>query len=213
LLTVKAPVNAATHILACLAAVAGLVFLIARAIGDGPKLAVLTVYGISLVTMFGASAVYHAVTRWPRLTALLRRIDHASIFLMIAGSYTPVLFFGLAGIWRSAMLIAIWTVTAAGLVLAIRFIDAPRWLSTALYVALGWLAVIPSAKLVAALPLGAIELIALGGLLYTIGAVVYAAKRPNLVPNRFGFHELFHLFVVAAAASHYAAVAAFLAPL
>lgn len=209
----KAPVNASTHLVACGAAIVGLAFLLARAWGNDIKLVVLAVYGISLVTMFGASGVYHAVTRWPRLTAVLRRIDHASIFLMIAGSYTPVLFFGLAGAWRWAMLLAIWTVSAAAIVLAIRFIEAPRWLSTALYVTLGWLAVIPSAKLVAALPAAAIALIALGGLLYTIGAIVYATKRPDLVPNRFGFHELFHLFVVAAAAAHYAAVAAFLAPL
>lgn len=209
----KAPVNASTHIVACFAAIAGVGYLIAHAWGNGSKIAVLAIYGVSLVTMFGASSIYHAVTRWPRLTFVLRRIDHASIFLMIAGSYTPVLFFGLDGAWRWAMLLAIWSVTAVAIVVAIRFIDAPRWLSTALYVALGWLAVIPSAKLVAALPHRAITLIALGGLLYTIGAIVYASKRPNLVPQRFGFHELFHLFVVAAAAAQYAAVAGFLAPM
>jgi hemolysin III len=210
---VKAPVNPAAHAIAFIAAVAGVTFLLVRAWGDPLKALVLGVYGLSVMTLFGASATYHAITRWPRLTALLRRIDHASIFIMIAGTYTPVLYFGLRGTWRSAMLAAIWTITAAAVVVAVRFVDAPRWLSTALYLALGWAALVPSAKLVAALPPPATALIVLGGLLYTTGAIVYATKWPNPAPNRFGFHEVFHLFVVAAAGAQYAAVARFLAPM
>src|ERR1700692_1439145 len=143
----KAPVNPSAHALAFVAAVAGFIFLLVRAWGDPLKALVLGVCGLSVMTLFGASATYHAITRWPRLTALLRRIDHASIFIMIAGTYTPVLYFGLRGTWRSAMLAAIWTITAAAVVVAVRFVDAPRWLSTALYLALGWAALVPSAKL------------------------------------------------------------------
>jgi hemolysin III len=209
----KAPVNASTHLVAFVAAAVGSAFLLVRAWGDVPKALVLGVYGVSVMTLFGASAFYHAVTRWPRLTAVLRRIDHASIFLMIAGTYTPVLFFGLTGAWRTAMLMAIWTITAGAVIVAVRYVDAPRWVSTALYLALGWAAVIPAAKLIAALPHAATALIVLGGLLYTAGAIVYATKQPDLFPNRFGFHEVFHLFVVAAAGAQYAAVAAFLAPM
>ncbi|HTJ28417.1 MAG TPA: hemolysin III family protein [Candidatus Limnocylindria bacterium] len=209
----KPPVNATTHGVASIAAAAGAVFLLVRAWGDVPKALVLGIYGVSVTVLFAASASYHAITRWPRLTAVLRRIDHASIFLMIAGTYTPVLFFGLRGTWRSAMLGAIWTIAAVAIFVAIRFVDAPRALSTALYLALGWAALVPSAKLVAALPPPATALIALGGVLYTAGALVYATKRPNLFPNRFGFHEVFHLLVVAAAGAQYAAVAGYLAPM
>jgi hemolysin III len=209
----KAPVNAATHAVAFIAAAAGAAFLLARAWGDEPKAFVLGVYGLSVTMLFGASASYHAITRWPRVTAVLRRIDHAAIFFMIAGTYTPLLFFGLGGTWRTVMLAAVWTIAAVAVVVAIRFVNAPRALSTGLYVALGWAVVVPAAKLVAALPLPATALIALGGVLYTAGAVVYVTKRPDPIPNRFGFHEMFHLLVVAAAGAQYAAVAAFLAPM
>lgn len=204
---VKAPVNAWTHGVAFAAATAGLVYLVRLGVGHPATLAVLIVYGIALMMLFGASALYHALTWSPRLTAVLRGVDHASIVVGIAGTYTPVLYFGLSGPWRVWMLAGVWTLTAAAVFVQVRWIDAPRWFSTAVYVLLGWAALIPAVKLVAALPRTATLLIALGGLFYTAGAIVYARKWPDPLPQRFGFHEVFHLLVVAGASVHFVAVA------
>lgn len=202
----KAPVNAWTHGIAFAAAAAGLAYLVHLGIGNAATLGVLIVYGVALMLLFGASALYHALTWSARLTAVLRRVDHASIVVGIAGTYTPVLYFGLSGAWRAWTLAGIWTLTAAAVFVQVRWIDAPRWFSTAVYMLLGWAAIIPAVKLVAALPRVTTLLIALGGLLYTAGALVYARKWPNPLPNRFGFHEVFHLLVVAGASVHFVAV-------
>lgn len=203
---VKAPVNAWTHGIAFAAAAVGLAYLVRLGVGKPATLAVLIVYGVALMMLFGASALYHALTWSPRLTAVLRGVDHASIVVGIAGTYTPILYFGLSGAWRTWMLAAVWALTAAAVFVQVRWIDAPRWFSTTVYMLLGWAAVVPAVKLVAALPRIATLLIALGGVCYTLGAVVYARKWPNPFPNRFGFHELFHLLVVAGASAHFVAV-------
>lgn len=203
---VKAPVNAWTHAMAFAAAAAGLVYLVRLGLGNAATLAVLIVYGVALMILFGASALYHALTWSPRLTAVLRGVDHASIVIGIAGTYTPVLYFGLTGAWRVWMMASVWALTAAVVFVQVRWIDAPRWFSTTVYMLLGWAALVPAVKLVAALPRVTTLLIALGGLLYTLGAIVYARKWPNPFPNRFGFHEVFHLLVVAGASAHFVAV-------
>jgi len=143
---------------------------------------------------------------------VLRRLDHASIYVMMAASYTPVLFFGLDGMWRMVTIAVVWTLSAVGVIVSIWLLHAPRAVSTALYAAFGWAAVIPAVKLVERLSLTATTLIAAGGVLYTLGAVVYATKALNFRPGRFGFHEVFHCFVVAAAAVHFIAIAFFIAP-
>jgi hemolysin III len=121
-----------------------------------------------------------------------------------------VLFVGLDGAWRIATLAAIWGVAIAGVVLTIWFVHAPRWLSATVYVAMGWFAIVPAFKLVPALPHVVTLLIALGGLLYTLGALVYATRKMDVLPRRFGFHEVFHLFVLAGAAAQFIAIAGFL---
>ena len=209
----KLPVNPWPHAVAFVFAAIGLVYLIVRFRLSASTVAVMCVYGSGLLVLFGASSVYHALaSRRPAFTPVLRRIDHASIYVMMAGSYTPVLYFGLDGIWRTATIAAVWTVSAAGVIVSIWLLHAPRALSTALYAAFGWAAVIPAVKLVERLPLPATVLIAAGGVLYTIGAVVYATKALNFWPGRFGFHEVFHCFVLAAAAVHFVAIAFFIAP-
>jgi hemolysin III len=123
-----------------------------------------------------------------------------------------VLFAGLSGWWRIGTIAAIWAVAAAGIVLTVWFVNAPRWLSAAIYVAMGWLVLVPGMQLIRNLPLVALMLFAAGGVLYTTGAVIYATRQMNFLPRRFGFHEVFHVFVLAAAATQYAGVAFFMLP-
>ncbi|GAC1660183.1 MAG: hypothetical protein NVS4B13_08410 [Candidatus Elarobacter sp.] len=206
----KEPVDARISFVGLLAALAGVAYLALRFHADHPLLAVMLVYGVSMCALFGASALYHGVPVSTRATAVLRRIDHAAIYVLIAGTYTPVLFVGLDGTWRIATTASIWGVALAGIVLTIWFVRAPRWLSAAIYIAMGWLAVVPAVKVVPILPHAATVLIGVGGLFYTLGAVVYATKSLNVRPRRFGFHEIFHLFVLAGAVTHFTAIAGFL---
>jgi hemolysin III len=207
---VKEPVDARISFAGLFAAVAGIVFLAIRFHGDLPVLAAMVVYGASLCVLFGASSLYHGVPASPAWTTVLRKIDHAAIYVLIAGTYTPVLFVGLDGAWRISTLGSIWGVAIAGVVLTIWFVHAPRWLSATVYIAMGWFAIVPAFKLVPTLPHVVTLLVALGGLLYTLGALVYATRRLDLLPRRFGFHEVFHLFVLAGAATQFVAIAGFL---
>jgi hemolysin III len=207
---VKEPVDARISFAGLLAAMAGVVYIVIRFHGNLPVLAAMLVYGASLFVLFGASSLYHGIPASAARTTVLRKVDHAAIYVLIAGSYTPVLFVGLDGAWRIATLASIWGVAVAGVMLTIWFVHAPRWLSAAVYIAMGWFAIVPAFKLVPALPHVVTFLIALGGLLYTLGAVVYATRKLDLLPRRFGFHEIFHLFVLAGAATHFVAIAGFL---
>ncbi|GAC1412531.1 MAG: hemolysin III family protein [Candidatus Velthaea sp.] len=195
-------------------ALIGFGYLIARFHEDVVSLVVMSVYGGGLVVAFGASALYHWLGgAGPRRNAVFRRIDHATIFVLIASTYTPVLYFGLDGVWRVASISSVWFLALVGITSTVWFVGAPRALSTAFYVALGWAAVIPGARLVAALPHPAIALFLLGGVLYSLGGAVYATRSLDFAPGRFGFHEVFHVFVLAAAVVHFTAIAFNLVPL
>jgi hemolysin III len=165
------------------------------------------VYGVGLCALFGGSALYHR-WRWnPRWRPILRRIDHSTIFVFIAASYTPVCLLVLSGTVRWVVLGTVWAGALGGVALSVAWITAPRVLASACYVALGWVAVIAFPQLSAALPLLPLLLIGGGGVLYTVGAVVFAFQRPNPWPSVFGFHEIFHAFVVLAATAHFVALA------
>jgi hemolysin III len=207
---VKEPVDARISFAGLLAAIGGVVYIVIRFHGNLPVLAAMLVYGASLCVLFGASSLYHGIPTSAARTTVLRKVDHAAIYVLIAGSYTPVLFVGLDGAWRIATLAAIWGVAVAGVMLTIWFVHAPRWLSAAVYITMGWFAIVPAFKLVPALPHVVTLLIALGGLLYTLGAVVYATRKLDLLPRRFGFHEIFHLFVLAGATAQFVGIAFFL---
>jgi hemolysin III len=165
------------------------------------------VYAASVTGLFGASALYHRVTwRRPAVRRWMRRLDHAMIFVLIAGTYTPFALLAFDdGIGR-VLLVAVWSGAAGGVALKLLWIDAPKWLGVAVYIGLGWLAVWTFPSLVDAVGVIPTVLVGLGGLLYTTGAVVYATRRPDPVPTVFGYHELFHLLVVIAAALQYAVV-------
>jgi hemolysin III len=173
----------------------------------------LSVYAVSLVALFGVSALYHRIN-WQSLTARdwMRRLDHSMIFVLIAGSYTPFATLVLHGPLALAILLAVWTGAGLGVVFNLIWTGAPRWLRAALYVGLGWIAVAAAPQLHAAIGTGGLALLGLGGVLYTLGAVVYALRRPDPAPAVFGYHELFHILVIAAAAVQFAVIAFWIVP-
>ncbi|BCJ87141.1 PAQR family membrane homeostasis protein TrhA [Effusibacillus dendaii] len=213
LLGMREPVNTWTHFVTFIAAIVGLVLLI-RLSGDNPsKLVTMTVYGVSVILLFGASSLYHWVRTTPEKQFVLRKIDHISIYALIAGTYTPVFYYGLEGAWKWTMLAAVWALATIGMVLKLWFMKLPRYVSTAFYLTLGWIAVVPFLKLIENLPTGAIVLMFVGGVAYTIGAIIYATKCFDFFPNRFGFHEIFHLFVSAGSIAHFVMIAYYITPL
>ena len=176
--------------------------------GSGRARVAVAVYALSVAALFGTSALYHRVT-WRRLGARrwMRRLDHTMIFVLIAGSYTPFALLVLRGTLGTVILIAVWSAALAGAVFKLIWIDAPGWLMAATYVAIGWIAVVAIPELVHGLGVVAVCAIGAVGILYSAGGVIYARKRPDLVPMVFGYHELFHLLVILAAALQYAVVA------
>jgi hemolysin III len=170
------------------------------------------VYGIGLCSLFAASGLYHR-WRWnPRWRPLLRRVDHSTIFIFIAASYTPIALLVLSGTVQIVVLASAWAGAADGVAMSVAWISAPRWLVAACYLALGWVAVIAMPQLAGELGVAPFVLFAVGGLLYTVGAVVYASRRPNPWPRIFGFHEVFHALVIAAAVVHFVAMAGWVIP-
>ena len=176
--------------------------------GSGRERVAMAVYALSVAALFGTSAVYHRVN-WRTLGARrwMRRLDHTMIFVLIAGTYTPFALLVLHGTLAVAILITAWGATLLGAVFKLLWIDAPGWLDASTYVAVGWIAIAATPELVHRLGIAAVVTLALGGVLYSVGAVIYARKRPDPLPAVFGYHELFHLLVIAAAALQYAVIA------
>jgi hemolysin III len=167
------------------------------------------VFAAAVATMFGVSALYHRVTWQPRARRWMRRLDHAAIYLLIAGTYTPFGLLVLSGVWRWTILPIVWSGAVAAIALKLVWVDAPGWLSAVLGIVLGWVGVIALPQLWAHSGLAGLVPLVLGGILSPAGAIVYARRRPDPVPAVFGYHELFHVLVIAAAACQYAAVAVF----
>jgi hemolysin III len=173
----------------------------------------MAVYAVSLSGLLGTSALYHRVNwRRPEIRRWMRRLDHSMIFLLIAGTVTPFALLVMSGSLADALLIAVWAGALAGIVVELIWVDAPKWVSTIVYVAVGWIGALGFPAIVVAAGVGAGALIAAGGVLYTAGAVVYARQRPDPNPAVFGYHEIFHVLVLAAAAAHFAAIAIYALP-
>jgi hemolysin III len=191
--------------------VAGLALVIA-APGGRPTLAA-AIYAVSVAALFGTSALYHRVT-WASQNARrwMRRLDHSMIFLLIAGTYTPFALLVLDGTLAVVILAVVWAGALGGIVLKLVWIDAPKPLVAMLYVMLGWVALAVFPELLDGLGVTSTALVAGGGILYTAGAIVYALGRPNPAPTVFGYHEIFHALVIAAAALQYAVIAFFVIP-
>jgi hemolysin III len=180
---------------------------------NGRATAAVSIYAFSVAGLFGASALYHRIN-WSTTGARrwMRRLDHSMIFLLIAGTYTPFAVLVLNGPLATAILIVVWAAALGGIVLKLAWIDAPKWLVALIYVAIGWVALAAFPQLLDKLGVTATAMVAAGGLLYTVGAVVYARKRPDPSPTVFGYHEIFHALVILAAALQYAVVAFWVLP-
>jgi hemolysin III len=165
------------------------------------------VYAASLSALLGTSALYHRITWSPAARRWMGRLDHSMISVLIAGTYTPFGMTALSGSVGAFLLVAAWGGAAAGIGLHVLWLDAPKWLSAATYVAMGWVGVAAAPAVVAGVGWTAAALLLAGGVVYSVGAYVYAVRRPDPVPAVFGYHEVFHALVVLAALTHYVAVA------
>jgi hemolysin III len=192
-----------SHVAGAAAAIAGTIVLLAAARGAADRTAVALVYGCSAVFMFSASSLYHAFKKGEDEISLWRKLDHIAIFFMIAGTYTPMCYIYLTGWWRWSIIIVQWSVVVFGLFFKIFYLNAPRALYTVMYVLMGWVALVPIKQLIDAMPAGSLMLVLAGGIAYTAGAVMYAAKKPVVVPGMFGYHEIFHIFILLGATLHY----------
>jgi len=171
------------------------------------------IYAFSLSALLGTSALYHRVNwRRPNVRRWMRRLDHSMIFVLIAGTYTPFALLVLHGTIATAILAVVWIGAIAGTIVEMIWIEAPKWVTAIIYLSLGWVAIVAVPEMWSAIGIGGTALVAAGGLLYTAGAVVYATQRPNPNPAVFGYHEVFHLFVILAAAAQFAAVAFYALP-
>jgi len=171
------------------------------------------IYALSLSALFGTSALYHRVNwKRPNVRLWMRRLDHSMIFFLIAGTYTPFALLALHGTLATAILVVVWVGAIAGAIVEMIWIDHPKWASVLIYMSLSWVAVVCFPALWSSLGVAGALLLVAGGALYTAGAIVYAIQRPNPNPAIFGYHEVFHLFVIAAALAHFSAIAFFALP-
>lgn len=206
------PVSGMTHLISAVLAAIGTVVLLYLGRGSLTKEISLLVYGISLVLMFSASATYHLATPGPERLLRLRKLDHSAIYLLIAGTYTPICLYFFSGFWRWGLLGIIWGMALVGVGVKLFIINAPRWTTAGVYLVMGWMAVLAAGEMLRSMPGAALMWVVLGGLFFTLGAVVYITKRPNFYPEVFGFHEVWHIFVILGCLSHFIVVAGFIAP-
>jgi hemolysin III len=203
---IRDPFSAISHFIGAAAALIGSCWLLLQSGGSPIKIVAFIIYGLSLVALFSASGVYHSVIAQPRTITILRKIDHSAIYLLIAGSYTPFCLIAFQGFWHWGLLAIIWSLALAGIVVKVFIINTPRWITAGLYVLMGWLSVFAVQEFLLRLPPQSFGWLLAGGILYTLGAVIYITKKGNFFPGVFGFHELWHVFVLLGAAAHFVAV-------
>jgi len=202
----REPVNSLTHWAGAALALVGLIALLLIGSSTLTKIISLGVYGLSLIAMFSASATYHMVRVKEKTLEVFRKIDHAAIYLLIAGTYTPICINAFSGFWKWGLLAIVWSLAVIGITLKMFFIRAPRWLNAGIYVLMGWLSISAIGPMLASLPAWVLGWLLAGGIIYTLGAVVYITKIFDFKPGVFGFHEVWHIFVLLAAAAHFVAV-------
>ena len=209
------PWSAITHGAGAVLSLAGTIYLLLRtaAEGNGLVFGLMAVYGLSMVCLYTASTLYHCLRVSVPGRLALRKYDHCSIYLLIAGSYTPICMTVLWGGVGGPLLLAIWLCAAAGIILTITKLDIPRWLTSVIYLAMGWMALFAIAPLSRVLPAAGMFWLIAGGVLYTVGGVLYAVKWPGRNNPRFGCHEIFHVFIVLGSVSHFILMYSVVAPL
>jgi hemolysin III len=206
--SLRDPVSGLTHFIGALLAVAGLVALIVKA--SNPlrpwHLTTYCVFGAGMILLYTASTLYHWLPLGSTGRSRLRKLDHMMIFVLIAATYTPFCLVPLRGAWGWSIFGTVWAVALMGIVFKAFWIHAPRWLSAAMYVCMGWIVIVGIVPLVRTLQPGGLFWLVTGGLLYTAGGLIYAVKRPDPFPDVFGFHEIFHIFVMLGTGAHFWAV-------
>jgi hemolysin III len=209
---IREPANGLTHFFAAIAAAIGSGILIYIGRNSLLKTVALSVYGASLILLFATSAAYHWVKAGPKIIANLRKLDHAAIFILIAGTYTPICAIMFSGFWRWGILAIVWSLAVIGMIVKMFMMSAPRRLTAGIYVFMGWLSLLSVKEMLRMLPVGALIGIGIGGVIYTLGAVVYITKKLDVFPDRFGFHAVWHIFVILAALAHFISIAVYIAP-
>lgn len=199
------PISGLTHCIAAVLAVIGTVALILRSVNPVMPWHVVSfsIFGGGMILLFTASTLYHWLPVSERTSRILRQVDHSMIFFYIAATYTPICLIPLRGPWGWSLFGVSWGVALGGIGLKIFWMNAPRWFSTALYLAMGWLVLVGIYPLVLSLSSAALAWLVAGGVSYSLGAVIYAVKWPDPVPGFFGFHEIFHLFVMGGSLCHF----------
>lgn len=212
---VKDPGSAATHFIAMLLAILAAAPLLAKAAGepDSVHVAALSVFMLSMILLYAASTTYHTLDISPKINKLLRKLDHMMIFILIAGTYTPVCMIVLGDKTGWSLLALVWGIAAAGILIKAFWITCPKWFSSLLYIAMGWVCVLAFTRILHALPREGFGWLLAGGIIYTIGGVIYALKLPlfNSRHKNFGSHEIFHLFVMGGSFCHYVMMYQFVA--
>lgn len=211
----KDPGSAITHFIGWLMAVFAAVPLLMKAALGADRLHVicLAVFIVSMILLYAASTVYHTLDISPRVNRILRKIDHMMIFILIAGTYTPVCVIAIGGRLGYALLAAVWGIAIAGILLKAFWITCPKWFSSVLYIGMGWVCVLAFTRILNALSPAAFGWLLAGGIIYTVGGIIYALKVPvfNSRHKNFGSHEIFHLFVMAGSACHFILMYSYLA--
>ena len=212
---IKDPGSAITHFIGMVAAMLAAAPLLVKAYRDDSRLTVisLAVFITSMILLYAASTLYHTLDISPKVNRALKKIDHMMIFILIAGTYTPVCMVVLGDQTGWMLLALVWSIAAAGILIKMCWITCPKWFSSVLYIAMGWVCVLAFTRIVQALPTAAFGWLLAGGIIYTIGGVIYALKLPvfNSRHRRFGSHEIFHLFVMGGSLCHYIVIYRFVA--
>jgi len=206
---IREPINGLTHLAGAILAFAGLLAMVIKAAATTSSPTAITaviIFGVSMILLYSASATYHMVIARAKVIAFLRRLDHSMIFILIAGTYTPFCFISLNGKIGAILFSIIAGIAISGVVFKMVWFNCPRWISTALYLAMGWMIVFVFSPLTGSLNPNGLILLILGGIFYTIGGVIYGAKPKFLQSKYMGFHEIFHIFILLGSLAHFLTV-------
>ncbi|MBW9155397.1 MULTISPECIES: PAQR family membrane homeostasis protein TrhA [Clostridium] len=194
----REPVSSITHLIGAILSTIGLILLIKYSLDttNVHNTIILAVFGISSILLYCASSTYHKSTSSKKVIKILRRVDHSMIYVLIAGTYTPICLIALKGTMGTVLFVVIWLLALIGIILKIVWFDAPRWLYTGFYILMGWISIFAVVPIIKAVSLGGFMWLLAGGLFYTIGGLIYATKWPKINLKLFGFHEIFHIFIM-----------------
>lgn len=209
----REPINSITHLSGAILSLIALFAMLIKCFttdASNTAIASITIFGISLILLYAVSGIYHGIISTDKIINFFQKLDHSMIFILIAGSYAPFCLIALGGTLGRNMFLVMISIAIAGIVFKLCWFNAPRWLQTALYIAMGWSAIFVIKPLSAALPPISILLLVLGGIFYTIGGVIYATKSKKIKIGNFGFHEIFHVFILLGSLTHFICVFTYL---